>query len=74
MLDMPFGLTNAQSTFIQLMNEVLRKILENFIIVYLDDIFIFSKSLDEHLLHICSVPKRLREKKLLINLKNCKGS
>ena len=54
-----------------LMNELLNKFLENFIIVYLDDILIFSKTLDEHLFLICSVLERLREEKLLINLKKC---
>ena len=55
----------------RLMNEVLKKFLGKFVIVYLDDILIFSKTLDEHLLHINSVLERLREEKLLINLKKC---
>ena len=67
---MPFGLTNAPSTFMWLMNKVLKKFLEKYVI-YLDDILIFNKSLDEHLLHIRSVLERLREEKLLINLKKC---
>ena len=53
----------------RLMNKVLKKFLVKFSIVYLDDIFIFSKSLDEHLLDICRILERLREEKLLINLK-----
>ena len=68
---MLFGLTIAPNTFIRLMNEVLNNFLEKNNIVYLDDSLIFRKSLDEHLLHICSVLERLREEKPLINLKKC---
>ena len=53
------------------MNEVLKNILGKIFTVNLDDILIFNKSLDEHLLHICSVLERLREEKLSINLKKC---
>ena len=68
-LVMPFGLSNAPSTFMRLMNEVLKEFLGNIIIVYLDDILIFSKTLEECLIHIRKVFDKLREEKLLINLK-----
>ena len=66
-----FGLTNALSTFMWLMNEVFKEFLGKFVIVYLDDIFIFSKTLEDHMMHICKVFEKLREEKLLINLKKC---
>ena len=50
---------------------LLKKFLRKKIIVYLDDILIFSKSLDENLLYICSVLDRMREDKLLNKLKKC---
>ena len=70
-LVMPFGLTNAPSTFMRLMNEVLKDFMGKFVIFYLDDIFFFSKTLEENLIHIFKVFGKLREEKLLINLKKC---
>ena len=70
-LVMSFGLTNALSTFMLLMNEVLKEVLGKFFIVYLDDILIFSKTLEDHIMHIRKVFEKLREEKLLINLKKC---
>eukprot|EP00253_Pinus_taeda_P022890 PITA_22890 len=52
-LVMPFGLTNALATFIGLMNDVLKHFLDDFVIVYLDDIPIFSKTWEENLNHDC---------------------
>ena len=49
---MPFGLTNALATFMQVMNDVFRPFIDDFVIVYLDDILVFSRTQDEHVKHV----------------------
>jgi hypothetical protein len=65
---MPFRLTNVPSTYIRLMNEVLRSFIGKFVGVYFDNILIYSKSLDEHIEHLRVIFGALREARLFANL------
>ena len=70
-LVMPFGLTNAPSTFMRLMNHVLRAYIGKFCVVYFDDILVYSRSLDDHLKHLRAMLDVLRKETLYANLKKC---
>ena len=70
-LVMPFGLSNAPSTYMRLINEVLKDFIGKFLVVYLDDILIFSMSKEEYLEHIRIVLSKLKEEHLTINLDKC---
>lgn len=69
---MPFGLKNAPATFQRLMNNLLRKYLYEFTIVYLDDIMIYSKTFEEHLEHLEKILTILKEANLMLKLKKCR--
>jgi RNase H-like domain found in reverse transcriptase/Reverse transcriptase (RNA-dependent DNA polymerase)/Integrase zinc binding domain/Chromo (CHRromatin Organisation MOdifier) domain len=68
---LPMGLCNAPATFMRLMNDVLRKHLDQFVLAFLDDIFIYSKTREEHLQHLEEVLKILREHKLYLKPSKC---
>jgi hypothetical protein len=70
-LVMPFGLTNAPSTFQALMNDVLQPFLRKFVLVFFDDILVFSRSRSEHLQHVKLVFQTLRENKLALKQAKC---
>ncbi len=71
-LVMPFELTNAPATFCILMNDIFREWLDDFVVVYIDDILIYRGSLEEHVEHFRKVFQRLRENKLYVKFEKCK--
>ena len=68
---LPFGLTNAPPTFVRLMNSIFHKYLDDFVIIYLDDILIYSKTKDVHLHHIELVLQLLHDNHLYVNKAKC---
>ena len=68
---MPFGLTNAPATFQTLMNDIFRDLLDVCVIVYLDDILVYSKNKEEHEQHLRQVLQRLKDNQLYAKLSKC---
>ncbi|KAL2240784.1 UNVERIFIED_CONTAM: Transposon Tf2-12 polyprotein [Sesamum indicum] len=70
-LVMPFGLTNAPATFMALMNRTFQEYLDHFVIVFIDDILVYSKDRDEHEQHLRIILQILKEKELYAKLSKC---
>ena len=68
---MPFGLTNAPAIFMCLMNNVMHKYLDKFVVIFIDDILIYSKSKEEHKEHLKIVLQELREHQLFSKFSKC---
>ena len=68
---MPFGLTNAPAAFMGLMNKVFQEYLDRFVIVFIDDILVYSRTKEEHVRHLSLVLKKLREHRLYAKFSKC---
>lgn len=68
---LPFGLTNAPAACMNLMNSIFQDCLDKFVLVFIDDILIYSKNEEEHQEHLEKVLQRLREHKLYGKLSKC---
>jgi len=70
-LVMPFGVTNALAIFMDYMNRIFRTFLDKFVVVFIDDILIYSRTRKEHAEHLRTVLNILREKHLYAKLSKC---
>jgi len=67
---MSFGLTNAPAHFMYLMNSIFMPELDKFVVVFVDDILVYSRNQEEHAEHLCVVLTRFREHQLLLSSAN----
>ena len=70
-LVMPFGLMNAPAAFMDLMNRVFHLYLDQFVIVFIDDILVYSKNAEEHAFHLRIVLRTLRDRQLYAKIFKC---
>jgi len=68
---MPFGLTNAPTAIMDLMNRVFKEYLDQFVIVFINDILVYSRSVEEHESHLRLVLQALRTHELYANFSKC---
>ena len=68
---MPFGLTNALTTFMDLMNRVFRPYVDQFVVLFIDDILMYSKDRENHDTHLRVVLETLRKEQLYAKLSKC---
>ena len=68
---MPFGLTNTPAVFMDLMNRVFQDCLDRFVVVFIDDILVYSRSVEEHEDHLRFVLQRLRDRQLYAKFSKC---
>ena len=68
---MPFGLTNAPTTFQHMINDIFPEYLDDFVVIYLDDILVFSSSMEEHTHHVRLILSKLREHGLYAKRQKC---
>ena len=68
---MPFGLTNAPAAFMDLMNRVFQPHLDQFVIVFIDDILVYSRNVEEHAFHLQIVLQTLRDRQHYAKFSKC---
>ena len=68
---MPFGLSNAPAVFMDMMNRIFREYLDKFVMVFIDEILLYSRTEEEHQEHLRIVLERLRKEKLYAKYKKC---